>query len=132
MKTFFVFLAALTIAFTEPAVTLTDLTLTPGDGRIVVRWETSDESGLARFVLQRCVDHGDYSDVVTVQARGNQSTYQYIDNDLYSTDRTPRTFGYRLKFVNRDGTMNYSVSREATVQISSIRRTWGSIKAMFR
>ncbi len=125
-------LALMALAVTAMATTLTDLSVTPGDGRIVIRWETSDEIGLSRFVLQRCVDNGEYIDLVTVQPHGNLSAYQYTDNDLYTADKTPRTFGYRLKFVNRDGTVNFSISREATIQISSIRRTWGSIKAMFR
>jgi hypothetical protein len=131
MKTLLV-LALLAVGLSSMAVTLTNLSVTPGDGRIVVRWETSDENGLNRFVLQRSVDNGEFTDLVTVQPRGNLSAYQYTDNDLYSADKTPRTFGYRLKFVNRDGTVNFSISREATIQISSIRRTWGSIKAMFR
>lgn len=132
MKT--VVISCLFLLFAMPlfAASLSDFSIAPGDGRIVVRWEAADESGLARYILERSVDRGEYVAVATVTARGANQTYQFTDTDLYSVDRSPRTFSYRLKFVNRDNTTSYSITREATIQISSIRRTWGSVKAMFR
>ncbi len=119
-------------ALTVFAGSISDLTVTASESRIVVRWQSSDEGGLSRFVLQRSVDRSDFSDISTITPRGTQTAYQFIDTDLYNVDKTPRNFSYRLKFVNRDGTTSYSITRDVTIQISSIRRTWGSIKAMFR
>ena len=132
MRRFTSFACVLLLGVAAVAFSLVEFTVTPGDGRITIRWETADETGLARYVLERSVDQGPFAAVASIAPRGGQQTYQYIDTDIYAFDRTPRTFAYRLKFVHNNGTATYSVIRETTIQISSIRRTWGSIKAMFR
>ncbi|MDK9699119.1 MAG: hypothetical protein OEM52_03065 [bacterium] len=114
------------------AASLSDFTITAGDGRVVVRWESADETGLMRYTLERSVDGSAFATVVNITPRGNHQSYQYIDTDLYSMDRNPRQLAYRIKFVDRNGGTSYSNTRETTIIVSSIRRTWGSIKAMFR
>ncbi|MCX7834753.1 MAG: hypothetical protein N2450_01630 [bacterium] len=111
---------------------LEDFTVTPGNNRIHVRWESSSEVGLQRYKLERSVDGSPFVEIASIQPRGDHQIYQYIDTDIYTLDASPRTFAYRIKFQMRDGTFTYSIVRETTLNLSSIRRTWGSIKAMFR
>jgi hypothetical protein len=69
-----------------------------------------------------------------VEARGGTTgaaEYTYQDRSVFKPN--DRIFYYRLKIVDRDNTFTY-YSEIVTVSptISSVRQTWGSIKAMFR
>lgn len=114
------------------AIVLDDFTVTPGNSRITIRWEASSEIGLLKYKLERSVDGTPFVEIATVNPRGDHQIYQYVDTDIYSLDSQPRVFAYRIKFQMRNGTYSYSPIRETTMHLSSIRKTWGSIKAMFR
>lgn len=128
----YLLLLGLFLVTTVGATILEDFTVTPGNNRITIRWESASEIGLQRYKLERSVDGSPFVEIASIVPRGDHQIYQYIDTEIYFFDASPRTFAYRLKFQMRNGTYTYSIVRETTMNLSSIRRTWGSIKAMFR
>ena len=98
---------------------------------ILVKWKTTEESNLKNFVIQRKSANGSFIDVDAVQAKGNYSSYEYIDDEVFRTNDA--VYIYRLKIVDKDNSNSFSAEIPvAHANVSGIKRTWGSIKALFR
>ncbi len=97
---------------------------------IIVEWQTTQENNLKEFVVQRKTTTSDFIDVGTVKAKGSNSYYTYKDESAYKTTGT--LYIYRLKIVDKDNTISYSAEVSVSHNVSSVKRTWGSIKALFR
>ncbi len=98
---------------------------------IKVEWETGDESNIQSFVVERSSSQSSFSEISSpMQPRGNNSYYSFLDESLFKAN--DYVFQYRLKIVDNDGTISYSATISVTPKISGLKRTWGSIKAMFR
>ena len=97
---------------------------------VLLEWQTSAEVNLKHFVIERRTIQNPYIELATVEPKGNNSFYSYLDEAAYKTAEL--VFIYRLKIVDNDGATSFS--REVTVShnVSGVKRTWGSIKAMFR
>jgi hypothetical protein len=86
---------------------------------------------LNHFVIERKTPQSSFSEVGTVQPKGNNSFYSFTDQNTYKAN--DMVFVYRLKIVDDNNQVSYSKDVTVTHSISSIaKRTWGSIKAMFR
>lgn len=99
---------------------------------ITIEWRTTQEVNVKNFVLERrAVNSTSYTALKTFNPQGDNSYYTYTDENAYKTDG--RVYIYRLAIVDQDGSVNHSndisISHEA---LSGVKRTWGSIKAMFR
>lgn len=108
---------------------------TGGQGNQVT-WKTADETGVSHFVVARSEwqreDWGPEEVVATVNAKGSGSTYLVEDTRIFKT--ADRTLRYEIKAVNSQGAVleiGKPPLRIAGVT-SAAKRTWGSIKAMFR
>lgn len=102
------------------------------NGYIVLSWTTMDESGVQEFkILRRNGTSGDFMQLsVSFAAKGVSSSYEYEDVEAFKA--SGGVYQYLVRVVFRDG--SYSDSKITTVSsvASAARRTWGSIKAMFR
>jgi hypothetical protein len=103
------------------------------DDNIVLEWKTGDESSVKQFDIERT--SGGMVDFVTIgslTATGNNSYYKFIDRSAYKSSDV--IYKYRLKIVDRDPNVPPTYSNQISVShtTSSVKRTWGSIKAMFR
>ncbi len=99
---------------------------------IVLEWKTRSETNLLRYEIQRKAGtNGDFVSLSTVSPKGSNSQYSYIDRSAYKDAES--IYVYRLKIIE-SGSGPASYSNEITVShsVSSVKRTWGSIKAMFR
>jgi len=99
---------------------------------IVLEWKTRSESNLQRYEIQRKAGQdGDFVTLSAVSPKGSNSLYTFIDRSAYKASQS--VYVYRLKIVESSGSPA-SYSNEITVShsVSSVKRTWGSIKAMFR
>jgi hypothetical protein len=67
----------------------------------------------------------------SVTAIGSNSYYYFRDNTSVQNNSVP-VYYYRLKIVDNNGNYVYSQTITVTHVISSVRDTWGSIKAIFR
>lgn len=99
---------------------------------IVLEWKTRSETNLLRYEIQRKAGtNGDFVSLTTVSPKGSNSQYTYVDRSAYKDAES--IYVYRLKIVETaSGPSSFSNEITVTHSVSSVKRTWGSIKAMFR
>jgi hypothetical protein len=102
---------------------------TEGDN-VKLEWKTTTETNLSSFKVERKTPDTQFTELASVTPTGNNSVYTYIDQAAYKM--TNPIFVYRLKIVDQDGSYAYSSEVTVSPNISGVKRTWGSIKAMFR
>jgi hypothetical protein len=99
---------------------------------IVLSWRTVDESGVARFeILRRTGTEGEFLPVgVVTPLRVNNSSYEYIDRQVFKI--AGGIYQYKIRVVMDSNTSTETPPVTVSHLSSAARRTWGSIKAMFR
>jgi hypothetical protein len=98
---------------------------------ILLEWKTGVEDNLNRFEIERSASEpNNFMHIGTVTAIGSNSYYYFRDESAASP--TSPIYFYRLKLVDNNGGHVYSQTITVTHVISSVRDTWGSIKAIFR
>jgi hypothetical protein len=97
---------------------------------IRLEWQTMTESNLQNFVIERKTPQSAFIEIGSVSPKGSNSIYSYVDQNTYKTNDV--VFVYRLKLVDNNGNTSYTYETSVSHSISSVKRTWGSIKAMFR
>jgi len=100
------------------------------NGNVVVRWETISETNVRQFVIERKTYNGSYIEIGMMNPRPDKN-YEFIDQTAFKADDV--LYIYRLKIIDNDGSVTF-LEQQATVahRVSSVKRTWGSIKALFR
>ncbi len=101
-------------------------------GHIVIRWYTVDETGVQKFeVLRRAGTTGDFRIIGVVdQLKGSNSMYEFIDKDAFKV--TAGIYQYRIRVINGQNPPPETEIVTVSHLSSAAKRTWGSIKAMFR
>jgi hypothetical protein len=97
---------------------------------IRLEWKTREEVNLQHFKIERKTPQSPFVEITTIQPKGSNSYYSYLDQSTYKT--TDMIFIYRLKIVDTNGQASYSNEVSVSHNVSGVKRTWGSIKAMFR
>jgi hypothetical protein len=98
---------------------------------ITLHWITEDETGVLRYEVERSsgIDAA-FMEVGAVDAKG-ASVYEFVDNSVFHKSGT--LYQYRVKIIFANGAAPvYTSVVTVNHTVSGIRRTWGSIKAMFR
>jgi len=136
MKLRFLFLLAATAAivsfvFAEP-IQVGSLSGSSDGSNITIRWVSEDEAGVLRFEIERRAGvSGQFFLLSALPLRGNNSSYEYIDETAYRVAES--VYQYQVKVVYTNGSAPaYYGPITVRHSVSSVRRTWGSIKAMFR
>jgi len=93
-----------TIASPLP-LTLLNFTAGPQGAANLLKWQTTDETGTSRFVVQRSRDGRDFQDIGIVAAAdlAGINGYSFTDAKPFAGDNF-----YRLQMVDRDGKFSYS------------------------
>lgn len=99
--------------------------------RARLEWSTGAEQDVRSFVIERSADGRQFTAIGQVPSTGSFSHYVFVDSSPLDADME-RTFYYRLRIVDQDGTISYSQIQEVSLFFSAVQQTWGSIKAMFR
>jgi hypothetical protein len=98
---------------------------------VTVQWGSADESNLKEFgVERRAVSGGDFMLITTVKPKGSNSYYEFVDQSAFKTTGT--MYQYRIKMVDLNSGVSYSDPISVSHNVSGVKRTWGSLKAMFR
>jgi hypothetical protein len=97
---------------------------------IRLEWKTQEEVNLQHFKIERKTPQSSFVDITTVQPKGSNSYYTYLDQSAYKPNNM--IFIYRLKIVDTNGQVSYSNEVSVSHSVSGVKSTWGSIKAMFR
>jgi len=101
----------------------------PEQNKITITWKTGQEINVNMFQIERSTNNKDFNFLAEIEPRGNDSEYRYEDDTI---SRTRSIYYYRLKIKNSNGSIQLSESLPVIPNISSIKKTWGSIKALFR
>jgi len=98
---------------------------------ILVRWLSDDETGVTGYEIARKAGSSGPFVILTpsLQLKGSNSSYEFVDETAFRASDS--FYQYRITPLLSNGKADaYYVV--VTHSVSSVRRTWGSIKAMFR
>lgn len=98
-------------------------------GNIIISWQTSTETNLKQFVIERKTVNGSFAEIAFVNPQADKN-YEYVDQTAFKA--SDQLYVYRLKIIDNDGSVTYSWEVAVPHNVSSVKRTWGSIKALFR
>ncbi len=100
------------------------------NGNVIISWQTSSETNLKHFVVERKTVNGSFIELGIVEPKIDRN-YEFVDQSAYKS--ADKLYIYRLKIVDNDGTFSYSSEIAVPHNVSNVtKRTWGSIKALFR
>ncbi len=99
---------------------------------ILVHWVSDDETGMSGFEVARRTADGQFIVLTSplYPCKGNGFTYEFVDNTAFRTSDS--FYQYRITAVYADGRTSEPFYVSVSHNTSGVRRTWGSIKAMFR
>jgi len=129
MKSKFLILFLITITVIYAGVELISFTAKSQNGNVILNWQTASETNLKNFVVERKSVDGNFFEIAVVEPKSDKN-YQYIDQSAFKT--LDAVYSYRIKIVDNDGSVSYSGVQSVYHNVSSVKRTWGSIKALFR
>ncbi len=129
MKSKFLILFLITISVIYAGVELISFTAKSQNGNVILNWQTASETNLKNFVVERKSVDGNFFEIAVVEPKSDKN-YQYIDQSAFKT--LDAVYSYRIKIVDNDGSVSYSGVQSVYHNVSSVKRTWGSIKALFR
>ena len=128
----FLLLLVLTTSFVVAEIISNGSLQATSDGaNVLLHWVTQDETNVQQFEIERRTGiDGGYTTIAVITAKG-ASSYDFVD---YSALRKSVTiYQYRIKIVFSNGAPSaYAGPVTVSHTVSGVRRTWGSIKAMFR
>ena len=129
-------LAVLALPAFLRAETTIDFFGAKGSGdKVTVEWKTGIEQGVTKFDIERSpFGSQQFASVGTVNAKGNYAYYSFVDESGFGkvVKVLAGLYQYRLKIYNANGSFTYSSPTAVEHSVSSVRRTWGQIKEMFR
>jgi len=101
---------------------------------VTVNWVTENEANIVSYEILRSTNYnGGFSAIATLLPKG-PSVYEYIDNSAFK--KTTTIYFYRIKINYSNAQSYFPALNEPPItvnhNVSGVRRTWGSIKAMFR
>jgi hypothetical protein len=120
------------LAYGQNEVDLASFQVRNSDGDVLVRWKAEVEQGLEAYVLKRRTPYtnGVFKKVERIAAHGASKAYTYRDAEVYKS--SSERVRYRLGVVFQDGTERVMDTETVNYKPTAVRRTWGSIKAMFQ
>lgn len=138
IKTFFITtIITIFIPYAFGDAVIKEFRIDPGVNKVHLIWKMSVESNVKGYKIKRgfapnqLVDI-DFKEATSAQiAFGDVKEYTYIDNSIFKNEG--RTYYYRVIVLDpQKKEITSSDILQVSPQISSVRHTWGSIKAMFR
>jgi len=98
----------------------------------VITWSTEIEEDVRSFEIQRRTtsSNDQFVKIHTVTGQGAGQQYQFRDSQVFksSSDR----LDYRLDVVYENGVREAIRDESMNFTSTAVRRTWGSLKAMFQ
>lgn len=102
---------------------------------ITIRWTSESEAAVLGYRIERRAGReGSPFILLTspdIAPRGDGTTYEFVDNAVFRTSDN-NAYVYRVTLVTADRSLGSYTTTVLHGGVSSVRRTWGSIKAMFR
>lgn len=99
---------------------------------MIISWLATSETGVERYELQRKTrfTNDQYVVVREFAPKGTGQVYRFLDDQVYkvSTEKVD----YRLEVLYKNGERMELAHETINYTPTTVRRTWGSIKAMFQ
>ena len=101
---------------------------------ITVVWRTDGEAGYHTFeVERRSSEVPSYRRIGSIVVRGSGGTYSFVDNGAFFKTDADKEFTYRIRAIGGSGVEAYSPTVSVSHRVvSSVKRSWGMIKELFR
>ncbi len=97
----------------------------------VLSWQADLEEDVRSYELYRKTAYtADFTRLRTFSAHGAGKEYRFIDDQVYKS--SSEELDYRLDAVFTNGLRQQVAERKLNYTPTAVRRTWGSIKAMFQ
>jgi len=101
------------------------------ENNFVITWQAQVEENVRMYELRRKTSYSErFTPVTEVTARGTDVTYRYVDDEVYKA--ASEQVDYELVVTYTNGTQEMVTQRQVNYTPTAVRRTWGSIKAMFQ
>lgn len=102
------------------------------EARVFVTWRTDTEVGVQAYeVLRRSAATGsEFRRLGSVAAHGTGRTYEFVDDDLFKNASSMAD--YQVVAVLASGVRQTLFGAQVNYTTTGLRRTWGSLKAMFQ
>lgn len=120
-------------AFTsQGSVRMSFFTIVEEGGDLIISWQTEEESEVREYELQRMTrfTNGQFVKVEALPPHGTSKAYLYRDEQIFKS--SSEQVDYRLEVIYSDGVRQQLAREQVNYTSTAIRRTWGSIKAMFQ
>jgi len=124
-----IFIAQFNLVFAGAMIAEPGLTAVSDGQSVKLTWQTTSEENLQSFIVERKASDGEFIQIATMSPEDDQY-YEYVDRNAYKTEDA--VYIYRLSIVETSGSVSHSGEASVLHNVSSVRRTWGSIKALFR
>ena len=103
----------------------------PQDNNFALAWKAELEENVHLYELHRKTSYtGSFVKVHTMPGHGVGKEYKYLDTQVYKS--TSEEVDYRLDVVYTNGLRQQLAEKRLNYTPTAVRRTWGSIKAMFQ
>jgi hypothetical protein len=102
------------------------------EGTIVVRWTSVQETSVRAYEVHRRTRSSDnqFVRVASIPPHGTGRPYEFRDTQVFKAAADDVT--YRLEGIRTNGERVGLGERSVSYSPTAVRRTWGSIKAMFQ
>ncbi len=100
---------------------------------IVLRWITENENNVSKFIIERRINQNEnFISIGELNAYHTPSQYEFIDYSALFKSSAEILYQYRIKIIFTNSSSQYSEIISVSHSVSGVKKTWGSIKAMFR
>lgn len=133
---FFV-LTAIALVFASDSV-IKSFSAESGGDYVTIKWSTDNEASVKQFDVERSAADNNFKKIHQKISQGKSNNYTFVDEEAFmKQDANPellaqKVYSYRIKIVYKDNSSAYTDEAYVAHKPSSIRRTWGMIKEMFR
>ena len=108
-----------------------NLSATPSGSAIKINWSIETQSKINHFEIYRSLSQvGPFVRIGDYLPHPGNPDYEYVDQELFKSG--DRIFCYKVRVIYTDNTYQDSNPVVTSYTSSAAKRTWGSIKAMFR
>lgn len=101
---------------------------------IQIVWKTGEDSQFHTFEVERRSNEvPTYRRIGSLVARSSGGTYSFVDNGAFFKTDADKEFTYRIRAIGNSGVEQYSPPVTVSHKVvSSVKRSWGMIKELFR
>ena len=99
---------------------------------LVISWQAREEADVKEYELYRMtrLTNNQFVKIEAIAPHGTDKAYLYRDDQVFKSAN--ELVDYRLEVVYTDGVRELLARDQVNYTSTAIRRTWGSIKAMFQ